>query len=71
MNDNTPPRTTLYDRISLICLIIGGVLLIAGIFFALQASWLKVAIFGISGLIVWRMSTLFARYAIAASGRQK
>ena len=64
-------RTTFYDRISLICLMIGGAFLITGSVSALYENWALTVVFGILGLLVWRMSTLFARYAIAASGRQK
>lgn len=60
-----------YDRISLICLIIGGVLLIAGGYFALSESWGYSVISVGSGVLVWHLSTIFARYSIAASGKQR
>ena len=60
-----------YDRISLTCLVIGGLLLVTGGYFAICESWLYVAVLGISGLLLWYLSTIFARYAIAASGRQR
>ncbi|MBO4350401.1 MAG: hypothetical protein J6A01_05580 [Proteobacteria bacterium] len=53
------------------CLIIGGLLFVTGVWMALHEEWIKTAIFAVFGLLVWHLSTLFARYAIAASGRQK
>ena len=67
----SPLRTSFYDYISLACLIIGGLLLVIGVWMALHEEWLKTAIFAVFGILVWHISTLFARYAIAASGRQK
>lgn len=63
-------RTTLYDRISLICLIMSGILLCLGLYFALNEAWLKMIAFAVSGLFLWHASSTFAKYAIAASGRQ-
>ena len=36
-----------------------------------ESEWLKMTAFGIVSIMFWYLSALFARYAIAASGRQK
>ena len=59
------------DYIALFCLLAGGLLLVVGVWMALHEAWLKTAVFAVFGLLVWHLSTLFARYAIVASGRQK
>ena len=63
-------RSALYDIVSLTLLIVVGIALLAGLFFALREIWLKASLFAAGGLAVWHMSANFARLAIAASGRQ-
>lgn len=61
----------MYNWISLICLLVGGILGIVAVWNALQMMWLNTAIFGTVSVFLWVFSTLFAQYAIASSGRQK
>ena len=64
-------RTTFYDHISLVCLMIGGGLLLAALFCVLSREYLDAAAFAGAAVPAWHFSSQFARFAIASSGRQK
>ena len=64
-------RIGLFDGISLVCLVLGGMTGILSVWNALHTSWLDMTIFAVISLILWRMGSHFAQLAIAASGRQK
>lgn len=64
-------RTGLWDWISLIFLVIGCGIMLWAALSAIQREWLLAGILMVCAIVVWRLSSLFAKYAIAASGRQK
>ena len=63
-------RAKVFEITSLIVLALGCGLVLGAVWFALEAAWIRMIIFGIFGILMWYVSSVFARYAIAASGRQ-
>lgn len=64
-------QTTFYDRISLVCLILGGIIMAFAMGCCFHSAWLPMIAFFIVALVAWHFASLFAKFAIAASGRQK
>ena len=64
-------RTTFYDHISLGCLMISGGLLVVALYSVLSREYLQAAAFAGAAIPAWHFSSMFARFAIASSGRQK
>jgi hypothetical protein len=64
-------RTGLFDWISLICLIAGGGIMLWAALNAIEKAWLPAMVWMACAIALWHLSSLFAKYAIAASGRQK
>ena len=63
-------RSRFYDIISLVFLVLGGIFLIWGGYEILQEVYRLGVVLFISGLVSWRMSAVYARLAMAASGRK-
>ena len=64
-------RIGLYDCIAMIGLILGFAAAIAAALAALEMAWLRTLVFAILAALLFHLSSLFAKLAIASSGRQR
>ena len=64
-------RIGLYDCIAVICLVLGFAAAMIAALAALEMAWLRMAVFAILAALLLHISALFAKLAIASSGRQR